>query len=138
MYSNRISALAYNYITHITKEDFLLAFKAAYNKAFIENNICVGFRGARLVLLDLDVVILKLNVQLCTLTPPARQHTAWELKTPRNTHKIEAQSMLVYNRIRNHYRLLASSINKKVAQLTKGAQQMAHEMVLMREEIACL
>ena len=46
--------------------------------------------------------------------------------------------MLVYNRIRNYYRLLASSINKKVAQLTKGAQQMAHEMVLMREEIARL
>ena len=62
MYSNRISALAHNHITHITKEDFLLAFKAAYNKAFIENNICAGFRGARLVLLNLDVIILKLNV----------------------------------------------------------------------------
>ena len=62
MYSNRISALAHNYITHITKEDFLLAFKAAYNKAFIENNICAGFRGARLVLLNLDIIILKLNI----------------------------------------------------------------------------
>ena len=62
MYSNRILALAYNYITYITKEDFLLAFKAAYNKAFVENNICIGFRGARLVLLNLDIIILKLNI----------------------------------------------------------------------------
>ena len=67
--------MAHNYIIHIAKEDFLLAFKAAYNKAFIENNICAGFRGAGLVLLNLDVVILKLDVQLCTLTPPARQCT---------------------------------------------------------------
>ena len=46
--------------------------------------------------------------------------------------------MLVHNRIRNYYRLLASSINKKVAQLTKGAQQIAHEIVLIREEITYL
>jgi len=61
-YGDGISALARNHITHIAKEDFLLAFKAAYNKAFIENNICVGFRGARLVLLNLDIIILKLNI----------------------------------------------------------------------------
>ena len=54
--------MAHNHITHITKEDFLLAFKAAYNKAFIENNIYAGFRGARLVLLNLDIIILKLNI----------------------------------------------------------------------------
>jgi len=66
MYSNRILALVYNYIIYITKEDFLLVFKAAYNKAFIENNIHIGFRGARLVLLNLDIIILKLNIQLYT------------------------------------------------------------------------
>ena len=60
----------YNYIIYITKEDFLLAFKVAYNKAFIENNICIGFRGARLVLLNLDIIILKLNIWLYTLILP--------------------------------------------------------------------
>ena len=54
--------MAHNHITHIAKEDFLLAFKAAYNKAFIENNIYAGFRGAGLVLLNLDVIISKLNI----------------------------------------------------------------------------
>lgn len=70
MYSNRISALVCNYIIYIAKEDFLLAFKAAYNKAFIENNIRIGFRGARLVLLNLDIIILKLNIRLRTLILP--------------------------------------------------------------------
>ena len=59
-----------NYIIYITKEDFLLAFKAAYNKAFMENNIYIGFRGARLVLLNLDIIILKLNIRLYTLILP--------------------------------------------------------------------
>jgi len=61
-YSNKILALARNCITYIAKEDFLLVFKAAYNKAFIENNIHIGFRGAKLVLLNPDVIILKLNI----------------------------------------------------------------------------
>jgi hypothetical protein len=62
-----ILALVYNYIIYITKRDFLPAFKAAYNKAFIENNIYIGFWGARLVLLNLDIIILKLNIKLYTL-----------------------------------------------------------------------
>jgi hypothetical protein len=52
----------------IKKEAFLLAFKAAFKKVIIKKNIYVGFRGARLVLHNLEVVILKLNVVLCTLT----------------------------------------------------------------------
>jgi hypothetical protein len=62
--------LARNCIIYITKENFLLAFKAAYNKAFIENSIYIGFRGARLVLLNLDIIILKLNIRLRMLILP--------------------------------------------------------------------
>ena len=69
-YSNRISALVRNYITYITKENFLLAFKTAYNKAFIEDNIHIGFRSARLVPLNLDIIILKLNIRLYTPISP--------------------------------------------------------------------
>ena len=70
IYSDEILALAHNWIIHITKKDFLPAFKIVYNKAFIEDNIQAGFRGAGLVPLNLDVVISKLNIQLCTPTPP--------------------------------------------------------------------
>ena len=51
-----------NCIIYIAKKNFLLAFKAVYNKAFIENNIYIGFSSARLVLLNLDIIILKLNI----------------------------------------------------------------------------
>ena len=61
-YSNGILTLARNYIIYIVKEDFLLAFKAVYNKAFIENNIYIGFRGAKLIPLNLDIIILKFNI----------------------------------------------------------------------------
>jgi hypothetical protein len=53
----------------IKKEAFLLAFKAAFKKLIIKENICAGFRSARLVLHNLEAVILKLNIALCTLTP---------------------------------------------------------------------
>ena len=62
--------MARNCIIYITKEDFLLAFKAAHNKAFIENNIYIGFRGAKLVLLNLNIIISKPNIRLCMLTLP--------------------------------------------------------------------
>jgi hypothetical protein len=67
-YSNSILALARNYIYYISKETFLLAFKAAYKYIFTKENACAGFRGTRLVLFNLDTVLLKLNVRLRTLT----------------------------------------------------------------------
>jgi hypothetical protein len=66
-YSNSISALIYNYIYYISKETFLLAFKAAYKLIFTKKDTYAGFRGARLVLFNLEVVLSKLNVRLCTL-----------------------------------------------------------------------
>ena len=70
LYSDRILALARNRINYISKETFLLVFKAAFSKALTAENICAGFQGARLVLHNLEAVLLKLNVQLRTLTLP--------------------------------------------------------------------
>jgi hypothetical protein len=75
-YSNSILALARNYIYYISKETFLLAFKAAYKHTFTKENACAGFRGARLVLFNLDAVLLKLNVRLRTLTLLQRDDAA--------------------------------------------------------------
>jgi hypothetical protein len=57
-------------IYYINKETFLLAFKAAFKKTFILENVRVGFQGAGLAPHDPDVVLSKLDVQLYTLTPP--------------------------------------------------------------------
>jgi hypothetical protein len=75
-YSNSILALARNYIYYINKETFLLAFKATYKHTFTKENTCAGFRGAGLVLFNLDAVLSKLNIRLRTLTPLQRDNTA--------------------------------------------------------------
>ncbi|KAF1930654.1 uncharacterized protein M421DRAFT_418128 [Didymella exigua CBS 183.55] len=54
-YGNRISLLARSCIYYINKETFLLAFKVAFKRIFILEN----------------VVLSKLDVQLRTPTPPA-------------------------------------------------------------------
>jgi hypothetical protein len=38
--------------THIVKEDFFLAFKAAFQESFTISNVQGGFRGARIALFD--------------------------------------------------------------------------------------
>jgi hypothetical protein len=67
-YSNKINSLAQYSTKKIKKEAFLLAFKAAFDKLIIKENIYAGFRGARLVPYNLEAVILKLNVVLYTPT----------------------------------------------------------------------
>jgi hypothetical protein len=101
-YSNRISLLARSRIYHVNKETFLLAFKEAYKKTFTTENVRAGFRGAGLVLYDLEAVLSKLDVQLRTPTPSALGTVAWEAQTPRNAREIEAQSTLIRNRMQ-HY-----------------------------------
>jgi hypothetical protein len=70
-YSREVKALICYYINYITKLKFLPAFKAAYNRLFTLANICLAFRGAGLIPLQLDTVLSKLNVQLRTPTPAA-------------------------------------------------------------------
>jgi hypothetical protein len=67
-YSNEISSLAQYSTKQIKKEAFLPAFKAAFKKVIIKENIYVGFRGARLVPYNLEAVISKLNIVFRTLT----------------------------------------------------------------------
>jgi hypothetical protein len=69
-YSDGISLLARSRIYYIDKETFLLAFKAAFKKTFTLENVRAGFRGARLTPHNPSVVLLKLDVQLRTLTLP--------------------------------------------------------------------
>jgi hypothetical protein len=68
-YSDKINSLSQYSTKKIKKEAFLPAFKAAFKKAMTKENIYAGFRGAGLVLHNLEAVILKLNVVLCTPTP---------------------------------------------------------------------
>jgi hypothetical protein len=67
-YSDKINSLAQYSTKKIKKEAFLPAFKAAFKKAITKDNICAGFRGARLVLHNPEAVISRLNIVLRTPT----------------------------------------------------------------------
>jgi hypothetical protein len=94
-YGDGISVLACSRIYHINKDTFLSTFRAAFEKTFTAENVRAGFQGAGLVPYNPDAVLLKLDVQLRTPTPPALGTIAWEVQTLRNAHKIEAQSTLI-------------------------------------------
>ena len=70
-YSREVESLMRDHINHITKLEFLPAFKAAFDRSFTSTNICSAFRGAGLVPLQPETVLSKLDVQLRTPTPPA-------------------------------------------------------------------
>ena len=70
-YGHEIEGLIRNYINHITKLEFLPAFKAAFYQAFTETNISASFRGAGLVPFNPDTVLSKLDVVVRTPSPLA-------------------------------------------------------------------
>ena len=69
-YKREIKSLADNYITYVDKKAFLATFYLVYNKAILKSNILLSFRVTGLVLLNLEVVLLRLKVKPYTLTLP--------------------------------------------------------------------
>jgi hypothetical protein len=65
-YRDQINSLVRSHINHVTKLEFLLAFCAAYQQSITEKNICLSFQAAGLVLYNLEAVLLKLDIRLCT------------------------------------------------------------------------
>ena len=68
-YGRQIEDLMRQQITHIAKEDFIPAFRAAFQVSLTEINIQGGFRGAAIVPFDPERVISTLDLKLRTPTP---------------------------------------------------------------------
>jgi hypothetical protein len=137
-YSREVESLIRHYINHITKLEFLPAFKVAFNRSFNSANICSAFRGAGLVPLQPDTVLLKLNVQLHTPSPATLPEAVWEARTPSNVRELDAQSTLIRERVRRHKSSSLASIIEAIDQLKKGAKVMMLSAKLMRDRIASL
>jgi hypothetical protein len=140
-YGCQIEELMRMYITHISKLEFLCAFREAFFASMTEKNIQGGFAGAGLVPYDPERVIFKLDVQLRTPTPPAsRPGTAlpWLSQTPHNPREATSQSELIKARIANHQGSSPTSTLAAVDQFTKGAMAMMHEVALLRAENSSL
>ena len=140
-YSREVESLMRNHINHITKLEFLPAFKIAFNRAFTPANICSAFRGAGLVPLQPEAVLSKLDVQLRTPTPPlaaALLEAPWVAQTPSNARELEAQSSLIRERVRQHKSSSPASIIMAIDQLKKGAEVIMLSAELMRDRISSL
>ena len=100
-YGDEINKFSMVSINHITKEDFLLSFKAAYFKTMTADNIKGGFRGAGLIPHDPEAVVSKLDIKLRTPTPPLpdANEEPWTSQTPRNPKDALSQSKFVKDRI---------------------------------------
>ncbi|USP75366.1 hypothetical protein yc1106_02640 [Curvularia clavata] len=140
-YSREVESLIRNHINHITKLEFLPAFKAAFDQSFTSANICSAFQGAGLVPLQPDTVLSKLDVQLRTPTTPALPALAealWQACTPSNVRELEAQSTLISNRVRQHKSSSPASIIAAIGQLKKGVEIMMLSAELIRDRITSL
>jgi hypothetical protein len=136
-YSREVESLIRHHINHITKLEFLPAFKIAFDRSFTSANICSAFRGAGLVPLQPETVLSKLDVKLRTPTPPAALTEAlWEACTPNNARELEAQSSLIRERVRKHKSSSPASIIEAIDQLKKGAEVMILSAELMKERVA--
>ena len=136
-YGRQVEALMRCHINHITKIEFLPCFKAAFVESFTKSNILGSFRGAGLVPFDPEAVLSKLEVRLRTPTPPT-EPTQWESKTPSNPAELQSQSTLIRSRIQRHFNSSPIAMVESLNRLTKGAEMMAHSVVLMRDEIKSL
>ena len=140
-YGRQIETFIKAYINHISKVEFFLAFKAAYDQSITPANAQAGFRGAGLVPFDPQAVISKLDVRLRTptpSTPSSANADPWVSQTPSNLTEALSQSTLVRNRITRHQGSSPTPIFETVAALAKGTERIAHEMTLLAAEVRIL
>ena len=96
------------HINHISKLEFLYAFREAFFASITEKNIQGSFAGAGLIPHDPERVLSKLDVKLYIPSPPnSRPSTAgtvkpWASKTPQNPKEADSQSKLIRTHIANH------------------------------------
>lgn len=136
-YGRQIEHLMRQQCTHITKEDFIPAFRAAFSESLTENNIKGGFRGAGLVPFDPERVISALDLKLRTPTPQnSRPSTAqpWTSQTPNNTIQTVSQSSFIKDRVTRHQGSSPTSILDAIDQLSKGTSKVMAKLVLLQAE----
>jgi hypothetical protein len=136
-YGRQIEHLMRQQCTHVTKEDFIPAFRVAFEESLTESNIKGGFRGAGLVPFDPESVISALDLKLRTPTPAnSRPGTAqpWTSQTPSNPLQATSQSSFIKDRVARHQGSSPSAILEAVDQLTKGAAKVMYQLALSRAE----
>jgi hypothetical protein len=137
-YGSQVEELIRNHINHITKLEFLPAFKAAFENAITKENIRGGFRGAGLIPDNPEAVLSQLEIRIRTPTPLLEEDTPWELKTPGNPAELASQTELIKDKVARHQNSSPTPINDAVDQFLKGAHRIAHQLTILKSENAVL
>jgi hypothetical protein len=127
-----------SYIHHVTKLEFLPAFKTAFYQAMTASNVQAGFRSAGLQPFNPDAVLSKLDIRLKTPTPPPLDIAGWQSQTPSNALELGLQSDLIRARIQRHQDSSPTSIIESLDRLAKGAQTVANYATLVKAQVADL
>src|SRR5882757_6029730 len=137
-YGRQIEHLMRQHCTHVTKEDFIPAFRVAFEDSLTESNIKGGFRGAGLVPFDPERVISALDLKLRTPTPQnSRPSTAqpWTSQTPSNLTQATSQSSFIKERVVRHQGSSPTSILDAIDQFSKGTSKVMHQLALLQDEV---
>jgi hypothetical protein len=129
------------HINHITKVEFLMAFKQAYQQSITVANIQAGFRGAGLIPFDPETVLERLDVKLRTptpISPPFADADSWVSQTPHNPTEALSQTTLVRDRIARHQGSSPTPLFETVTALAKGTERLAHELTVVNAELRTL
>jgi len=140
-YGRQIEGFIKAHIKHITKVEFFIAFKEAYQQSITVLNGKAGFRGAGLIPFDPQAVISKLDVKLRTPTPtrpPFADADPWVSQTPHNPTDALSQTTLVKDRIALHQGSSPTPIFAIVTALAKGTELLAHQVTLLTAETCTL
>jgi DDE superfamily endonuclease len=134
VYGQQVQSLMRNGVNHIDKQDFLQAYHDAHNKTMTFANIQSSFAATGVLPYDPDRVLIKLNTQLRTPSPPlARlEPEPWAPETPHNTTELKLQSGLIRDSLKR--RILSSPTESALNQLVKGCEMAMNGAVLLAEE----
>jgi hypothetical protein len=141
LYGRQIEGFMKAHINHITKVEFFLAFKQAYQQSISIANGQAGFRGAGLIPFLPKTVLGRLDVKLRTptpITPPSADANPWVSQTPHNPADALSQTTLVRDRIARHQGSSPTPLFQTVASLAKGTERLAHELTLVNAELRTL
>ncbi|APA09832.1 hypothetical protein SS1G_05945 [Sclerotinia sclerotiorum 1980 UF-70] len=133
-YSSQIEEFIKAYINHITKVEFFIAFKTAYQQSINSQNMKAGFRGTGLIPFDPQAILSKLDIRIHTPTPPPFDLNLWISQTPHNPTEALSQSTLVKSRMARHQSSSPTPIFETVLALAKGTERLAHENTLLNAE----
>jgi hypothetical protein len=127
--------------THITKEDFFPAFKAAFQEAIIPENIRGGFRGAGIIPFSPEKVLEGLGISGSRPTTAQSAQScpqsarSWQPQTPSNATEATNQSTFIKRRLSQHQGSSPTPIIDAIDQFAKGSVAIMHEVALLRSRI---